>query len=116
MKPSLARVRVLAINGIPIPVKDVLSLRRIERREALEITAHRPYGGLPDLVRTPLFPRPNERLTASLPVHPCSPSALRLVRRSLQGNTAVEISRERRTAVVKSRYVRAGGTYPSEAA
>ena len=50
--------------------KDVRSVPRIERREALEITAHRPYGGLPDLVRVPLFQRLSERLTASLPVHP----------------------------------------------
>jgi hypothetical protein len=66
-------------------VKDVRSVPRIERREALEITAHRPYGGLPDLVRVPLFPRLSERLTTSLPVHPYSPNALRLVRRSRRG-------------------------------
>jgi hypothetical protein len=128
MKPSLARVRVLATSGIPMPpcalpallaerpsnaghllfwllclkmardqrgpskvdinsatVKDVRSVPRIERREPLEITAHRPYGGLPDLIRAPLFPRLSERLTASLPVPPYSPSAHRLVRRGRRG-------------------------------
>src|SRR5258705_9386837 len=124
MKPSLARVRVLATSGIPMPplalpallaerpsnaghllfwllclkmardqrgpskvdinsatVKDVRSVPRIERRETLEITAHRPYGGPPNPIRAPLFPR----LSASLPVHPYSPSAHRLVRRGRRG-------------------------------
>jgi hypothetical protein len=94
MKPSLARVPVLATER-PSNAGQLLfwllgrTMARHQRGPSKvainSITLHQPYCGLRDLERVPLFPRLGEGPTASLPVHNYLPSALRLVRHGCRG-------------------------------
>ena len=104
MKPSLARVRVLATehssNAGPLRfwllgLKMARGQRGPSRVAVNSIPPHPPYDRLPGLVLVPLFSRLSEGLTASLLVHSYLPSGLRLVR---QGRRCIPLWRDRESA------------------